>query len=110
MAFITLPSAHGSEGVLARRPNSALAYLCSPTDVFVVPESVWEKSVAAFEHTSLAYATLRRLAGGRIFKPNMTHHGAALPLVDSLILQVGGDEQFNGNSQGARFFGRKLLF
>ena len=92
-------------GVLARRKDSALAYLCSPTDVFAVPRAARERSVAAFaaaeagrEEGASVPSSLHRvvpmLRSGALAR-NVAEQGGQqlpgrrLPLVDSLVVQQG---------------------
>lgn len=58
--------------LLARRHGTALAYLATPTDAFVVPDEVVADARAAYARRGLrrvAQAPLRALTGGRLFAP-----------------------------------------
>jgi len=81
--------------VLEARPNSALAYLCSPTDVFAIPASAraraqWNYSTGSSSSLALALArsAMPSLRPGA-FRPNAAGVNPRLPLVDSLVLQQG---------------------
>lgn len=84
-----------SGGVLAARPNSALAYLCSPTDVFAVPATARARAQINFSSgrssslaLGLARAAMPALRPGA-FAPNAAGVNPRLPLVDSLVVQQG---------------------
>ena len=58
--------------LLERRPETALAYLATPTDAFVVPEDAVAEAHAAYASRGLrriAQAPLRALSRGRLFAP-----------------------------------------
>jgi len=58
--------------LLSRREGSALAYLATPTDAFVVPEDAVAEARAAYASRGLrrvAQAPLRALSRGRLFAP-----------------------------------------
>lgn len=79
-------------GVLRQRPETALAYLATPTDVFAVPHDAVEMSRS--RQTGRAARLARRLTAGRGFVPNylaplITDDGRELGIVDSLIVQQG---------------------
>jgi hypothetical protein len=73
--------------------TTALAYLATPTDAFVVPSEVVEASTAAYEGRGavrLVQAPLRVVSRGRLFLPN---YETALPdgsgVADILVPQQG---------------------
>ena len=76
--------------VLARRPETALAYLATPTDAFVVPPEVVAAARAAWGRRSVtrrvAQAPLRRVSGGRLFAPQ---YADGTPVADALVEQQG---------------------
>jgi hypothetical protein len=81
--------------VLAARPDSALAYFCSPTDVFAIPASARARSQLGFSEgrsssaaLALARASLPALRPGA-FSANVAGDNPRLPLVDSLVVQQG---------------------
>jgi hypothetical protein len=58
--------------LLERRPGTALAYLATPTDAFVVPEEAVAEARAAYASRGLRrilQAPLRALSRGRLFAP-----------------------------------------
>lgn len=77
--------------ILASRPQTALAFLATPTDVFAVPSEVVEFSTEAYERQSLL-RTMRPLArlasGGRLLRRNYAA-GADPGINDSVVAQQG---------------------
>lgn len=95
-------------GVLAACPGSALAYLCSPTDVFAIPQSARDRSMAAFDAaensngggsvSSRLHHLVRFLRTGALapnvacsslMEPRLGQSPSKLPIVDSLVVQQG---------------------
>ena len=79
---------------LHARPDSALAYLCSPTDCFAVPPAASEAAMENcrnFNTTKTQKWLQRMLPKGRILDQNVVEQtrGTDLPLVDGLVLQQG---------------------
>lgn len=77
--------------VLARRPDTTLSYLATPTDAFLVPHEAVARSHAAYAArrlTRVAQAPLKMLSGGRLFAPAY-RHGA--PVADALVKQQGSN-------------------
>lgn len=82
-----------TQRVLADRADAALAFLATPTDVFVVPEEAVAHSLDAFEHRRSAAKIigrpLRALSGGRLlarqYRPGSTGPG----IHDALVPQQG---------------------
>jgi hypothetical protein len=76
--------------VLARRPGTALAYLGTPTDAFVVPPEVVTAARAAWARRSVtrraAQSSLRRVSSGRLFAPQ---YSDGTPVADALVEQQG---------------------
>jgi hypothetical protein len=81
-----------STHLLNRRPDLALAFLATPTDVFAVPAEVVEHSVRAYAGRSTRAKVLgrplRMLSGGRLLQRNYTP-GTDPGLNDSLVPQQG---------------------
>ncbi len=83
-AFDTLAT-----GVLASRPTTALAWLATPTDTFVVPEEVVAAAREAWDSRGvrrLLQAPLRAGSLGRLFAPA---YGDGEPVADAVIPQQG---------------------
>jgi hypothetical protein len=86
-----------ASGCLEVRPNSALAYLCSPTDCFAVPPAARHASLknyhdtANLENSTLSKVVQRFLSPNKqILKPNYEEQNEnKMPLVDALVLQQG---------------------
>ena len=78
--------------LLTRRDDVALAFLATPTDVFVVPGEAVEQATAAYESRSRAARTLgrplRTVSGGRLLRRNYAA-GSAPGVHDSLVPQQG---------------------
>ena len=94
--------------VLKARPNTALAYLCSPTDCFAIPQGARKASIQNYKKDNDGNGNdkdfLKKLfrfmdkgskhqrpGGGRFLQPNIAERKdyAKLPLVDALVLQQG---------------------
>lgn len=72
------------------RPDVALAFLATPTDVFAVPPDAVAESGRRFAGRSLAMRLARATSGGRMFRPAYPPSSAGGPGVnDSLIAQQG---------------------
>ncbi len=70
-------------------PSTALAYLATPTDAYVVPAATAERARAAYDArraTKLAQAPLKVLSGGRLYRPA---YAEPVPVADALIEQQG---------------------
>jgi len=79
-----------------RRPNMALAFLATPTDVFAVPTEEVEQASAAYQKRSLSKLNrtpLRIVSGGRLLQRNYPP-GADPGLCDSLVPQQGPNYAF----------------
>ena len=80
---------------LSERHNSALAYLCSPTDVFVVPEKEANTSMERYRggtigtRSMLASLAKRLTPKGRILSPSIVGHE-----------EVDGDDDKTDNGKG----------
>ncbi len=70
-------------------PSTALAYLATPTDAYVVPTATAERARAAYDARrgrKLAQAPLKVLSGGRLYRPA---YAEPVPVADALIEQQG---------------------
>jgi hypothetical protein len=80
------------ERVRGVRPDAALAFLATPTDVFAVPAEAVEHSVAAYAQRSatakLLGRPLRTVSGGRLLRRNYVP-GADPGVCDALVAQQG---------------------
>ena len=77
--------------VMTDRPDTALAFLATPTDVFAVPRSVVTRSVAAYDSAKLSRALrgpMRALSGGRLLTRNYLP-SADPGINDSVVPQRG---------------------
>ena len=75
--------------LVARRPDTALAYLATPTDVYAVPgEAVAASNEAYARGHRVARAPLRALSRGRLLQRNYPP-GAPIGVCDSLVPQQG---------------------
>ena len=75
--------------LLSREPGSALAYLATPTDAFVVPAETVDSARAAYASRrvrKLAQAPAQLLSGGRLFS---APYADGFPVADSLVKQQG---------------------
>lgn len=73
------------------RPDTALAFLATPTDVFAVPGDAVDASVRAYAErrtSKLLRVPLRTLSGGRLLRRNY-RPGEDPGLNDSVVLQQG---------------------
>lgn len=77
--------------VTSDRPDTALAFLATPTDVFAVPRSVVARSAAAYDTAGLSRALrgpMRALSGGRLLTRNYLP-SADPGINDSIVPQQG---------------------
>jgi hypothetical protein len=71
-----------------QRPDTALSFLATPTDVYAVPHSAVAQAGERFQDRSRRARLAGRLSGGRLLQPN--YPGDADPgIADSLIAQQG---------------------
>lgn len=83
--------------VTAARPHTTLAFLPTPTDVFMIPSSAAKMAQTRFQERSLSklwQEPLRTLSGHRFFEPNIEQlyrlaDGRAAGITDNLVLQQG---------------------
>jgi hypothetical protein len=74
--------------VQRQRPDTALAFLATPTDVFAVPSAAVAQATARFRERPAAAKLLATLSGGRLLQPNYPP-GADPGIADSLVPQQG---------------------
>lgn len=74
--------------VQQRRPDTALAFLATPTDVFAVPHSAVAQAGERFRQRSRRARLTGRLSGGRLLQPNYPDGGDP-GIADSLVAQQG---------------------
>ncbi|HET6533454.1 MAG TPA: hypothetical protein VFH03_22945 [Actinoplanes sp.] len=89
-AYARLAAAVDSLGtyVRDRRPDTAIAKLATPTDVFAVPADAVAMATARYRQRSGRARLANRLSGGRMLRPN--YPAAADPgICDSLVAQQG---------------------
>ena len=75
--------------MIEREPSTALAWLATPTDAYVVPDATAERARAAYDARRarrIAQAPLKALSGGRLYRPA---YADAVPVADALIEQQG---------------------
>ena len=75
--------------LLAARPDTALAYLATPTDAYLVPDGAVARSRAAYRARRLRralQAPAKLLSGGRLYRPA---YGDGAPVADALVSQQG---------------------
>jgi hypothetical protein len=75
--------------LLARRPTTALSFLATPTDAFLVPQETVARARAAYAGRRLRrllQAPAQLLSGGRLFAPA---YGDGAPVADALVKQQG---------------------
>jgi hypothetical protein len=71
------------------RPETALSYLATPTDAYLVPEAAVQRSRAAYRARRLRralQAPAKLLSGGRLYRPA---YGDGAPVADALVSQQG---------------------
>ncbi len=86
------------QAACATRPDTSLAFLATPTDVFAVPRATALATMEAFRRRPVisraAQGPLRLAYGKRFFQPNVSAllaapDGTEYGVVDSLVLQQG---------------------
>ncbi|HRW20211.1 MAG TPA: hypothetical protein P5181_15355 [Dermatophilaceae bacterium] len=80
-----------TEQLRKHRPDTALSFLATPTDVFAVPGADVARSVAAYEHASVSRVLrgpLRTISGGRLLTRAYVP-GADPGINDSIVPQQG---------------------
>jgi hypothetical protein len=74
--------------VQRERPDTALAFLATPTDAFAVPADAVAQATARYRERPGAAKLLGTLSGGRLLQPNYPP-GADPGIADSLVPQQG---------------------
>ena len=74
--------------VQRQRPDTALAFLATPTDTFAVPAGAVAQSTARYQARPRAAKALAAVSGGRLLQPNYPP-GADPGIADSLVPQQG---------------------
>jgi hypothetical protein len=80
-----------AEHLTRTRPDTALAFLATPTDTFAVPSAEVERATSAYAHrgaTRLLRTPLRMVSGGRLLQRNYAP-GADPGICDALVPQQG---------------------
>jgi hypothetical protein len=82
------------EALYKTRKNVSLAYLCSPTDVFVIPDAARDAMVKNLERAPLWQKLISVITGGRLLKKNalpkvQTSSGASFSICDGLVVAQG---------------------
>ena len=70
-------------------PSTAIAYLATPTDAYIVPVATAERARAAYDSRrarKLAQAPLKLVSGGRLYR---SAYSGPVPVADALIEQQG---------------------
>jgi hypothetical protein len=80
--------------VLARRPDSTLAMLATPTDIYAVPTAVRDAAHARFAARGVGAKLAAALSGGRLMQRNVAQEvsvegGARYGIADSMVVQQG---------------------
>lgn len=77
--------------VVGQRPETSLAYLGTPTDVYTVPQEVADASRMGFATAKWAgmRASVRLLSAGRALQPHYGHETTGPTLCDSTLPQQG---------------------
>lgn len=95
-AFVRVAAAADAlvDDMVRTRPDTAVAYLASPTDVFAVPGELVDGHHVAGRRGRLMRLPLRTASGGRLFTPNYrrvvdAEDGRRYGLADSVIPQQG---------------------
>ncbi|HEY8473665.1 MAG TPA: hypothetical protein VIL37_13650 [Natronosporangium sp.] len=77
-----------SRHLLGQRPDTALSFLATPTDVYAVPAAAVEHANRAFRGRSLLGRSARWLSAGRLLRRNYPP-GADPGIIDCLVRQQG---------------------
>ena len=95
-AFVRVAAAADAlvDDLVRTRPNTAVAYLASPTDVFAVPGELVDGHHVRGTRGRLMRLPLRTMSAGRLFTPNYrrvvdSEDGGRYGLADSVIPQQG---------------------
>lgn len=93
---VTMAADALSAHITAQRPDTALAFLATPTDVFAVPRAEVDRANDAYSRRSKSKVLrqpLRIISGGRLLQRNYPPH-ADPGMCDSLIPQQGPNYAF----------------
>eukprot|EP01102_Stenamoeba_stenopodia_P013163 TRINITY_DN422_c0_g1_i2.p1 TRINITY_DN422_c0_g1~~TRINITY_DN422_c0_g1_i2.p1 ORF type:complete len:736 (-),score=167.61 TRINITY_DN422_c0_g1_i2:147-2354(-) len=82
------------EALYKNRKNVSLAYLCSPTDVFVIPDASRDAMVKNLQNAPLWQKIISAVTGGRLLQKNalskvQTSSGASFSICDGLVVAQG---------------------
>lgn len=82
--------------LLARRRDIGLAYLATPTDAYIVPDTVAEFSRRRYEEAGTWVNAVRGMSGKRLYRPNYgvissTANGQRFAVADALVPQQGAN-------------------
>jgi len=82
------------KGVLEKRPDSALGFLCSPTDVFVIPDAARDASIKNQREAPLWQKAISAISRGSFLVPNVrkpvkARDGRSYSVVDGLVIAQG---------------------
>jgi len=77
------------EGVMAVRPGTSFAFLCSPTDVFVSPPEAVDAVKANLKNVPLWQKAVQALSGGRVLKPNLRKPVNGQVVVNGIVVAQG---------------------
>eukprot|EP01104_Vermistella_antarctica_P005936 TRINITY_DN16682_c0_g1_i1.p1 TRINITY_DN16682_c0_g1~~TRINITY_DN16682_c0_g1_i1.p1 ORF type:complete len:760 (+),score=228.59 TRINITY_DN16682_c0_g1_i1:73-2280(+) len=82
------------KGVSEGRKNVGLAFLCSPTDVFVAPNASWEASRENLKNAPWWQKLISTLTGGRLLTKNALRQvdaadGSKITVVDGIVVPQG---------------------
>ena len=85
-----------AQHVTTNHPNTQLAFLLTPTDVYGVPNAVREHAEHQFSKRKLSHKLLSALSGKRLFKPSMRQtvkasNGQTYGIVNSLLAEQGAN-------------------
>ena len=74
------------DGVMAVRPNTTFAFLCSPTDVFVQPNDAVEAVKDNLRHIPTWQSIVRSLFGSKALKPNLRKPVNGKTVVNGIVV------------------------
>jgi hypothetical protein len=79
------------KGVMDRRKDTAIAFLCSPTDVFVSPPEATAEVKANLKRVPLWQKLVQALSGFKVLKPNLAKPTPKGQVVNGIVVaQVCG--------------------
>jgi hypothetical protein len=77
------------DGVMAARPRTSFAFLCSPTDVFVAPPDAVAAMDDNMKHAPAWQKIVGALAGGRVLKQNKRKPVNGHTVVNGIVVAQG---------------------